>query len=68
MTSRFMPSLVKFFRISNDSDNEIPFKTKNPFDQSRSIYFFCDVPHLLKTTRNCFSNSFAHANSRFLKV
>lgn len=58
----------KFFRISKDSDNEIPFKTKNPFDQSRSIYFFCDVPHLLKTTRNCFSNSFAHANSRFLKV
>ena len=24
------------------------------------IYFICDVPHLMKTTRNCWSNSFAH--------
>ncbi len=57
-----------FFRKSSDSDNTVPFKTQNPLDLSRCIYFFCDVPHLLKTTRNCFSNSFAHANSRFLKV
>ncbi len=56
----------KFFRISMDIDKslKIPFK----IDSSRSVYFFCDVPHLLKTTRNCFSNSFAHSNSRFLKV
>ena len=51
-----------------DKSLKIPFKTTNPFDSSRSIYFFCDVPHLLKTTRNCFSKSFAHSNSRFLKV
>ena len=30
--------------------------------------FFSDVPHLIKTTRNCFSNSFAHANTRGMWV
>ena len=60
----------KFFRISKDPDDKlsVPFKTTNPFDRSRSIYFFCDVPHLLKTARNCFSNSFSHKNSRHLQV
>ena len=60
----------KFFRISMDPDKSLKFpsKTTNPFDQNCSVYFFCDVPHLLKTTRNCFSNSFAHTNRRHLWV
>ena len=60
----------KFFRISMDPDKtlKIPFKTTNPFDRDRCLLFFCDVPHLLKTTRNCFSNSFPHKNSQNLKV
>ena len=58
----------KFFRISSTESLNIPYKTINPYDQSRSVYFFCDVPHLLKTARNCFSNSFAHSHSRKLKV
>ena len=59
----------KFFKISKDVDKlAFPFKTKNPYSPDRYVYFFCDVPHLLKTTRNCFSNSFAHSYSRMLRV
>jgi len=60
----------KFFLVGRDPAIQcgIPYKTSNPFDTSRNIYYFCDVPHLLKTTRNCFSNSFAHSKSRKLKV
>ena len=47
--------------------NGVPYKTKNPFAR-RNIYFFCDAPHLIKTTRNCFSNSYAHRQSRELQV
>ena len=46
----------------------ISHKTRNPFDLERYIYFFCDTPHLLKTARNCFSNSHAHSNTRRLEV
>ncbi len=60
----------KFFRISKDAAKslKIPFKTTNPYDQDRFVYFYCDVPHLLKTSRNCFSNSFTHSNRRKLTV
>ena len=37
---------------------DTPYVTKNPF-ADRDLYFFCDPPHLMKTARNCFSNSFA---------
>ena len=56
----------KFFRIHGGKD---VYKTLNPYaDPPRSIYFFSDVPHLLKTTRNCWSNSFSHTRSRALWV
>lgn len=60
----------KLFRISQDVDDTLsfPYKTKNPYSPERYLYFFCDAPHLLKTARNCFSNSFAHSHSRMLKV
>ena len=32
--------------------DEVQNKMVNPCDSSRSIYFFCDTPHLLKTVRN----------------
>lgn len=62
-----------FFRLccfkEDGTKSPIPFVTKNPFAESeRDVYFFCDPPHLIKTTRNCFSNSFAHKMSRELKV
>ena len=47
---------------------EFVYRTPNPFTDDRNIYFICDVPHLIKTTRNCWSNSFAHKHSRPLWV
>ena len=47
---------------------EVPYKTYNPFREEEDIFFFCDPPHLLKTARNCFSNSFAHSGSRKMQV
>ena len=43
-------------------------KTPNPFRVEQEVFFFCDVPHLLKTARNCFSNSFSHSKSRKMQV
>lgn len=48
---------------------EVTYKTPNPYSSDgRDIYFIPDVPHLIKTTRNCWSNSFGHSNSRTLWV
>ena len=61
----------KFFGIGKypkHTTPRVPYKTTNPFDTARNIYYFSDVPHLLKTARNCFSNSFGHSKSRNLKV
>lgn len=59
----------KFFSLHGDSSNEICYKTPNPFtEEDRYIYFFSDVPHLMKTTRNCWSHSFAHGDTRKLWV
>ena len=43
---------------------KVPYKTANAFRQDSELHFFCDAPH----THNCFSNSFAHSQSRKLKV
>ena len=56
----------KFYRMHGSEKNI--YKTNNPFCEDRCIYFICDVPHLIKTTRNCWSNSFAHKFSRALWV
>ena len=37
--------------------SEVVFDTVNLCAPSRPIYFFADVPHLLKTIRNCFQKS-----------
>ncbi len=57
----------KFFRMhSNKKD---VYMTNNPYaDEPRPVYFFSDAPHLIKTTRNCWANSFAHTSSRALWV
>ena len=54
----------KFYKMHRDSRKELVYKTPNPYCNERDIFFICDVPHLLKTTRNCWSNSFAHKNSK----
>ena len=63
----------RFYKLCQIPDKQVaaanvPYKTANPYRQDSDLYFFCDAPHLLKTTRNCFSNSFAHSKSRKLKV
>ena len=50
------------------AEGNVPYKTSNPYGSVAELYFFCDVPHLLKTARNCFSNSFAHSHSRKMQV
>ncbi|CAC5357823.1 THAP9 [Mytilus coruscus] len=46
----------KFFNIHRQV-NEFIHYTNNPYaDDERKLYFISDVPHLVKTTRNCFSN------------
>lgn len=48
----------KFFRMHSSEKAELCYKTPNPYtSEERDIYFFSDVPHLMKTTRNCWSHS-----------
>ena len=55
----------KFFRMHGKSS----YKSHNPFtSEDRYVYFVSDAPHLLKTTRNCFSHSFGHGRTRTLWV
>ena len=47
----------------------ITHKVRNPYSmEDRYLYFFVDVPHLIKTVRNCWSNSFGHSYTRALWV
>ena len=59
-----------FFKMySTDKKKQPAYKTKNPYcNEDRNIYFISDVPHLMKTTRNCWSHSFAHGGHRPLWV
>lgn len=45
-------ALHKLADESNVSEDGVVFWTPNRFDKSRRIYFFSDVPHLIKTLRN----------------
>ena len=60
----------KFFRMhpkADDNNSDVMYKTKNVYAKDgRSLWFIPDPPHLLKTARNCLSNSGSHKNSRYL--
>ena len=60
----------RFYRLCQEKmkKGSLPYKTTNPYRAETQMYFFCDVPHLLKTVRNCFSNSFSHSKSRRMMV
>ena len=58
----------RFYKMCQQHHKDVPFKTFNPFREGKDLFFFCDAPHLLKTARNCFSNSFAHSKSRNMQV
>lgn len=57
----------KFYDIIKENTNNM-FYAINPHKPERRIYLFSDVPHLLKTTRNCFENSHWNKNTRNLMV
>ena len=51
-------------RYENINDNEPCNFMPNPFaEDERPLFFKSDVPHLLKTARNCFSNSGSHTQT-----
>lgn len=58
----------KFYNMQGKGSG-ITHKINNIYaDEERPIFLISDVPHLLKTARNSWANSHAHANTRHLKV
>lgn len=58
----------KFFGMHKPASGST-YKVRNPYSQEeRYIYFISDAPHLVKTVRNCWSNSFGHSYKRPLWV
>ena len=55
----------RFIKLHRNGDNSVVYRADNIFaSEERYIYFISDAPHLLKTVRNCFSNSYSHKNTR----
>ena len=59
-----------FFQMNQSAKKtEKVHKIRNPYSIDGSyIYFISDVPHLIKTTRNCWANSFGHSYKRAMWV
>ena len=53
-------------KLAIDRKCDVVYKTINLFAPSRFIYFFADVPHLMKTARNCLYNSCSGSRSRLM--
>lgn len=73
LTSNGAASNRKLYQMMHHGWNElpyhVPYKMPNPYTtEARFIYFISDVPHLIKTTRNCWANSYAHSFKRRLWV
>ena len=62
----------KFFRmhrLASDQKSGVVYNILNPYSiEKRYLFFISDVPHLLKTARNCWANSFGHSLKRALWV
>ena len=59
------PALNRKFLGLNGTDGSSPVNAApNHFtDKESKIYFISDIPHLLKTARNCFANLGSHHQS-----
>ena len=57
----------KFYVILPSDDKENIYWTWNA-NANRKLFFTSDVPHLLKTTRNCMEKSFSNAKTRNMHV
>ena len=53
-------------KLALDRKRDVVYKTINLFAPSRFIYFFADIPHLMKTARNCLYNSGSGSRSRLM--
>ena len=58
----------KFYRIHATRQNGLTFYAENRYRPGSKIYFICDPPHLMKTTRNNWENSNWHNKTRNLEV
>ena len=60
----------RYFRMHRDpaAASKIIYKAINPCSamSGRTIYFFDDPPHLMKTPRNCLANSGSHTFSHYM--
>ena len=64
-------AFYKMHSLFPDEDNPdlLTFKTRNIYAPDRYIWFFCDAPpHLIKTTRNCLSNSGMNRCTRYMWI
>ena len=53
--------------LVGDSDTEIVYRTKNIYTKEmRFIYFSADVPHLMKTVRNCLFHYGSGRGTRYM--
>ncbi|KAK3932931.1 S-methyl-5'-thioadenosine phosphorylase [Frankliniella fusca] len=50
-------AFIRMHKPATPHDNNIIFDTVNRAARHRNLYFIADVPHLLKTIRNCMLNS-----------
>ncbi len=61
--------LFRMHYSKSSPPDTVVHKVLNPYSEDkRFIYLFSDVPHLIKTVRNCWSNSFGHSHKRSLWV
>lgn len=59
---------IRLHRPEGVPKETIVYKTKNLYaDEERDIFFICDPPHLMKTTRNCWEKSHNNMNKRNMK-
>ena len=59
----------KFYRLHHKIQKDVMYKVPNPYtNEKRDIFFISDVPHLIKTVRNAWSNSYGHNHARALWV
>ncbi len=69
-SKRWCISKLKCFALDAKLGGKLPdglvYKTTNLFCLSRMIYSFADVPHLVKTARNCLYNSGSGSHSRLM--
>ena len=60
----------KFFRIhkfmDGDAGKYVVYRAQNIYAKEKRFIFFSDVPHLIKTSRNCIANSGAGRATRFM--